>query len=141
MELCASKSSTVEYHHWTKSKSASSQDTDETNLESIGCLDHVLLSSNKQVGFWVLVGSFLSWGAVEQVEWIGKQWKWEEQATQSGNLVHSFQHGLCHWMPRLIILYVSMVGMVSPVTNSPSMVWNHDGRVDNVSNKVIQCLV
>ena len=54
---------------------------------------------------------------------------------------HAIEDALGHRVPRLIILHMAMVGMMSAVADAPSMVRNKDRRVDYVADEIIQSTI
>ena len=43
-----------------------------------------------------------------------------------------------HWMPGVVVLYMTVVGVMGPVRYSPSVVGYKNGGVDDVANKVVE---
>lgn len=48
---------------------------------------------------------------------------------------------LGHGVPRLVVLNVAVVGVVSAVADAPAVVGHQDGRVGQVADEVVQGLV
>ena len=110
-------------------------------MEGIGGADEGPFGGGKQRRLGVEVGAVLARGAVEQVKRVGKQRNGQQQTSQSRPEIHLLENRLRGRGPGLVILHVAVVGVVGAVGDAPSVVGHHDGGVDDVAHKVVQCLV
>jgi len=87
------------------------------------------------------VRAVLARRSVKEIKRVREKRDGEQEAAQASKEVHLAILGLCHRVPRLIVLHVAMVGVVSAVRDTPAMVRDEDGRVDDVANKVVERFV
>ena len=70
--------------------------------------------------------AILAGSTVEEVERIGKEREWEEETTEFAPHIQFIEIGLVGRGPGLVILHVAVVGMMSAMRDSPSVVRDHD---------------
>jgi len=131
----------VEKGHGANSIACSSANGEPCDLECVGGLDERAFIAGEEVTVGVVMRSSLTWGAGPQVERVGKERERKEKTTKLGNKAHVLVQVLSCWVPRLVILNVTMVGMMCAMRDSPAMVWNHDAAVYNVTDKIVEGLV
>ena len=54
---------------------------------------------------------------------------------------HLLVDGLGHWVPRLVVLDVAVVGVVGAVADAPAVVGHQDGGVGDVAHQVVDVAV
>ena len=69
-----------------------------------------------------------------EVEWVGKECPWEGESSDPCHRLHVVISFLANGMPRVVILHMTVVGVMCPVGDAPSMVGDEDGGVDDVAD-------
>jgi len=100
----------VDHGQRAQGKGACGQDTKPPHLKGIGGLHQRCLRGSEQIRLGVKVRAVLARRSVKEIKRVREKRDGEQEAAQASKEVHLAILGLCHRVPRLIVLHVAMVG-------------------------------
>ena len=105
-----------------------------------GHSDFFPLTGVEEVAVGIEVRAHPAGGARPEVDGVGDEGGGELETSQAAPVVEGFVEGGCHGIPRLVILHMAVVGVVCAVGDSPAVVGDEDGRVEDMADDVVEPL-
>lgn len=130
---------TVELKHWggTKDKAGISEEKKHQTPTYGGSEDGRAFIWGKQVAVGIEVRTFFAWTSRPQICRVCEQRERHSKSHNPGHQIQAIIDLLRQRNPGFVLVDISMVLVVSPVADSPSMVRNQNRRMQEVPHHIV----